>query len=193
MKKTVIGYSQTGGGTIEDHAKAHLHTHLMITGGINSYALQRFCTIPTLCDKISDVLDTIVKSELQDYTQIATLVRRIVIKKRSAWELHSKVTDATVAKDPILSRPKSFHQISECGTQYLSTGKIQPFVPCMVGCNATLSGAPCTIHIVWVHFFRPSLHVQFIVVSHEMTHRQLAHQAVLIFTILIRYQAPTTK
>ena len=54
---------------------------------------------------MSDVIDSVVKSQLQTGAQLATLVRRIVLKKRHHWELDQSVTNAMAPKDALLSRP----------------------------------------------------------------------------------------
>jgi len=104
-QKGVIGYSLCATGAIEDHSKGHLHTHLIINGGLSTYALQRFCTLPELCKKMSDVIDSVVKSQLDNAAQVATLVRRVVVKKRHHWDLDQSVTASIAPKDALLSRP----------------------------------------------------------------------------------------
>jgi hypothetical protein len=63
--KGVFGYPMCLIGVIEDHAKGTVHFHLLLYGSLTPYLLQRFSSMGTVCEKISEVLDTMCWNSTQ--------------------------------------------------------------------------------------------------------------------------------
>jgi hypothetical protein len=64
-------------GVIEDHARGTVHFHLLFYGGLTPYLLQRFSSMGAMCEKISEVLDTMYCNNLPSEVQLGHVFQRI--------------------------------------------------------------------------------------------------------------------
>jgi len=129
-KKGIFGHCLTLIGVTEDHAKGHLHWHLMVNAGINSYALQRFANIPVLCQRISEVLNSMYSSELSTEAQVASIVRRLVIKKRKHWQVDKKVIDSMEPEDPLIRRSNAMEEVQAGAEDPMNHEKLAKLTQC---------------------------------------------------------------
>ena len=75
--KGVFGHCLAYIGITEDHKKGTLHFHILIFGGIPSYAMQRFASMPDICAEISKVLDTMFNSEIPSKHHLPALIHKL--------------------------------------------------------------------------------------------------------------------
>ena len=75
--KGVFGHCLAYIGVTEDHKKGTLHFHILIFGGIPSYAMQRFASMPDICAEISKVLDTMFNSEIPSEQHLPALIHKL--------------------------------------------------------------------------------------------------------------------
>ena len=75
--KGVFGNCLAYVGVTEDHKKGTLHFHILIFGGISAYAMQRFASMPRICEEISKVLDSMFKTEIPSQHHLPALIHRI--------------------------------------------------------------------------------------------------------------------
>jgi len=80
--KGIFGCPMALIGVIEDHARGTVHFHLLFFGGLTPYLLQRFSSLGPVCEKISEVLDTMYCCSLPGDVQLGHVFRRVVEKER---------------------------------------------------------------------------------------------------------------
>ena len=66
----MFGYPMCMIGVIKDHARGTVHFHLLFYGGLTPYRLQRFSSIGSVCEKISEVLDSMYCNSLPGDVQL---------------------------------------------------------------------------------------------------------------------------
>ena len=113
--KGIFGHALSGIGVTEDHARGSLHWHLILMQGICAYAKQRFANLPELCATMSEVLNQVHQSELSAETHAATILRRLIIKKRKEWEISQSVAQSVTPPDGLLDHPNMLEEVKECG------------------------------------------------------------------------------
>ena len=86
--KGILGHLFAVKGVIEDHAKGTLHAHLLCFGGISSFAMQTYASIPTLCTQMAHVLDTQFQTKLPDKVLLAHLVKQYIKYKVPGYMIH---------------------------------------------------------------------------------------------------------
>jgi hypothetical protein len=77
MSKGIFGYPMCMVGVIEDHARGTVHFHLLFYGGLTPYLLQRFASMSTVYEKISEVLDTMYCCSLPGDVQLGHVFRHM--------------------------------------------------------------------------------------------------------------------
>ena len=90
-KKGIFGHPLYAIGVTEDHSRGTLHWHISLLAGLPPYVLQRFHNLEGVCDKISNVLDSMYKSSLPENVQIGHLVKSIVLQQKVAWKVPGNV------------------------------------------------------------------------------------------------------
>ena len=82
--KGVNGHCLAYIGVCEDHAKGTLHFHLIFFGGVSSFCLEEFASIPSVCVAIAEVLDQHYTSQLPSIVHFTREVKEYIKFKVAA-------------------------------------------------------------------------------------------------------------
>jgi hypothetical protein len=110
LNKGLLGSCQAYIGVVEDHAKGTLHYHLLFFGGLSPFLLQRFSSLPDICIKISEALDTMYRSSIPSFERLPFLVKKVFSKKGDLGLGFTQLGD--LAMPPLLNSMK----MSFCST-----------------------------------------------------------------------------
>ena len=77
-RKGIFGFPLYMAGVTEDHKRGTLHWHINVAAGPSAYLLQRFSCLPEVCDAISEVLDSMYCSKLEEHSHVVSLTSQTV-------------------------------------------------------------------------------------------------------------------
>jgi len=150
LHKGLMGHNLFNTGVIEGHARGTVHGHFTGSAGLSPYVLERYANLDPVCERISQVLDTIYSSTAPRSIHVAKMVQNLLRKKRSLWQIPDTVGDATTSEEVLLSRANLFGRLERgeegLWTREMIESEVQPQTGIrqihqhLVACHEGLSG-----------------------------------------------------